>query len=596
MKLWKFTIAATLLAPLAGCMTKSQLREANQALELENFHLEQRLNDCCWKLEDAQRELDAARAGAAIPVYSGGPLSPLSPSRSPKPAKRDPNRPAEAGDVDVPPKIELPDDEPNMPSAGNRKERAPRYSGPPLISPPNPNVPEGILPQPVSARPPEGELIGAPAQGPYPPEGQPQAVPYAEPVPAAPPAPGPNWQQPGASAAPPLTPTPQPEPMLARPQDAPPPVREPESVGAPMPSQMPNHTPSSAPGPMVGAGPEPVIAPGAAGASAPIAQALPPGAPESVTPLPGTIDTNLRAQPDARPLVEPEPITAPYPSAAARPTSAPVARPPIARGNTQAGNAALSMMAINPKQTVWRQAPSGNSPDDGLTVVVEPRAQSGEIVEVDGTIAIVVVDPTLERSQGVIARWDFTGDKLGEHWQGTKEGGGLHFQLDWPGGRPKASQLDLYVRLTLPDRRQFVAEYALTPNGAAPAPEGAPTPAPELDRAPSEPPPGPPVSSPVDGPVSRTGVWTNIDPQTGARTSSRVGFVTRAGGPVGSGSSTGPSKAAANSSGEWKRAVTPLPPAPPSFDDSTPASSASSSIRISTPSSAGAGSAWTPYR
>lgn len=593
MKLWKFPVAAVLLAPMAGCVSKTQLREANQALELENFHLEQRLNDICWKLQDAERDLDACRAtgAGAIPIYNGGSLTPVAPAGKSSPSKRDPRRPADADDVDKPPKIELPDDEPNMPSAGKRKERAPRYSGPPVISPPDPNVPEGILPHSVSSRHAEGEPVGPPEASPYPHNDPPREAPRAaaEPEPVARPMESPNWRQPSA-ASPPPGPAPQPEAEYVRPQESPAPYQTPqyqtpESVGAPMPSQVPNQDPMYSPGsPPVSRYPEPVAAPTPtyAPAPAPVARGSQSPEPEPVAAPPGSFDTELRGQPDGRPLVEPEPVAAPYPSAAARPTAAapaPASRP---RGATQTGNAALSMMAMNPKLTIWRQSPNVNSPDDGLTVVVEPRTAAGEMVEVDGEFAIIALDPTLQGPQAKVARWDFPADKVANHFKGTQPGGGFHFPLEWPGPRPSSNRLDLYVRLTLPDQRQFVAEYSLEPTGAAPPIGNAQSPDPEPVGAPTVPPSDPPTTAPVEGGVSRTAAWTKVDERGGSRNQGKSTLVKRAGGP-------------ASDDGQWKRALTPLP-APALKMDQAPATDARSSQTDSKPAPTGGAAAWTPYR
>ncbi|HEY2838863.1 MAG TPA: hypothetical protein VGJ26_06930, partial [Pirellulales bacterium] len=545
MKHWKFTVAAILLAPSAGCVTKAQLQQANQALELENFHLEQRLNDLCWKLEDAERSLAASRPAGAIPIYSGGTLTPVKPGNSSTPANRDPRSPAGDVDIDKPPKIELPDDEPNMPSAGRRKERAPRYDGPPIISPPDPNVPEGILPQPVSSRSPEGGPEAAPDAGGFrapmenigpgcgPPGVTQEAPPRAEPEPIqeSRPIQSPNWRPPNVSTAPPMDQAPlaQPEPESVRPQEAPLPMREPESVSAPGPYSAPD----------VARGPEPVPVPAPVGEPAPVGQAVPPPLPESVAAPPGDFDRNLQAQPDSRALVEPEPIAAPYPSTAARPTSAPVGRAPGV-GNSPiasspaatnpAGNAALSMMAVNPKLTAWRQSLQGNSPDDGLTIVVEPRSASGEMVEVAGDISIIALDASREGAAAKVGRWDFSADKVAQHFKGTQAGGGLHFRLEWPGERPKANRLELFVRLTLPDRRQFVAEYELKPTGEPAMPESPPSAAPESTYEPTEPPPGPEPSSPANSNVTPTAAWSNVNDLGAARKTSQLGFVSRASG------------------------------------------------------------------
>jgi len=570
MKIWQCTIATILLAPLAGCVSKSQLRQANEALELENFHLEQRLNETCWKLEDAERDLEISRT--AVPA-AGGPVSPMAPSSSPR--ARDPRAPAGAADIDQPPKVDLPDEEADMPGASMPKERAPRYDGPPIISPPDPKVPEGILPRSVSAHgseehPDQEYDREAPMTSPRDDRDFDAPAPEREPAEDIRPAQSPKWVPPrGSESAPaasqPLGDARTYDPM-GGPEPTPAPEREPEFVSTPRPTAAaPYREPEAVQAPHPDRTPEPV------------ARNAPAAEPEPVSAPLADFD---REQPEGRSLVEPEPVGAPLPSALARSTSAP--QPPAggaASANSAPGNASLNLMAVNPKLTVWRQSANGSSPDDGLTVVVEPRNAAGELVEISGEVSIVVLDPAREGSAAKIARWDYPEERLPEHFRGTEPGGGLQFDLEWPTARPTANRLELYVRLTLSDRRQFMAEYTLEPqSGVVPSKPLSTPPA----GPPATEPPGPvPAASPMTDGVSRTAAWSNVD-----ESSSSVRFTNR-----------DTVRRASPGASEWRRATGPAPKSNATELKSQSAASPWAQEKDSTPSEpAKAGTSWNPYR
>ncbi len=157
MNRWQVLAALALLCASGGCHLK-QLRRANEDLERENYQLEQRLDELTWQLEDSkaalqmcQNSLCATGSGGATlrSTSDAGPTS--RPRRSPifsNPSRQD-TSPAPGGDTEAP-RVELPEEE--LRSSGARRrphEDVPRYTGPPVISPPDPQVPDGMLRRPA---------------------------------------------------------------------------------------------------------------------------------------------------------------------------------------------------------------------------------------------------------------------------------------------------------------------------------------------------------------------------------------------------------------------------------------------------------------
>jgi hypothetical protein len=96
--------------------------------------------------------------------------------------------------------------------------------------------------------------------------------------------------------------------------------------------------------------------------------------------------------------------------------------------------------------------------DDGVMVVIEPRNRARQIINVPGEVSVVVLDPAKEGAAARVARWDFTPDEAAAHFKKTAFGEGIHLALPWPGEPPENSDLMLFVRLTLAEGQQFIAD------------------------------------------------------------------------------------------------------------------------------------------
>ncbi len=103
----------------------------------------------------------------------------------------------------------------------------------------------------------------------------------------------------------------------------------------------------------------------------------------------------------------------------------------------------------------------GKPPDDGITVVFNPRTASGQTIEAPGDVAIVLIDPQLDGEASRVARWDFAAVEVASHYRRSGIGGGYHFELLWPDAPPKHGDLRLFVRLTPPDGRKLQADQPI---------------------------------------------------------------------------------------------------------------------------------------
>jgi len=410
---WQLMAVFACLGATGGCAHK-QLRMANMDLERENFQLEQRLDEVTWQLEDAKSALDLCQR-QLCDMKEDRPSSPAR-RRSPSPFgdRGDRGEPATNNDTEPEaPHVELPDEEMRSPSARRKRhsEPVPRYAGPPQISPPDPNVPDGVL------RHDPRQQVG-------------QAAPTLA-----------DESDFGAEA-----------PAVDIPaDDAVPYAREGRS-----PHQDLVHQPDNAPA--TGRGKARFVAPRAA----PVGEAPAEAAEE-----------DLLAEPEAdspRPvLTVPAPAEISSDPATARrlPQNSAAGQGPKSRLIAKSGDQRVTTLTINSALTEWRKSKSEPSSDEGLRIVVEPRNAQGEIVEPSGIIAIAVIDPAEEGAAARLARWNFSAEQTQEHFHGIAAGGGLHFSLPWPNAAPVHDDLLLFVRFTSADGQQVVAEMALRPTAVA---------------------------------------------------------------------------------------------------------------------------------
>ena len=131
----------------------------------------------------------------------------------------------------------------------------------------------------------------------------------------------------------------------------------------------------------------------------------------------------------------------------------------------------VTQITLNRKLTGGHNV-DGHPGDEGVMVVVEPLNAAGDLVEVPGKIAIVVLDPAIDGEAARVARWDFESQEAANHIKRTPLGDGLHFDLRWPHSPPVHRVLNLYVRFTTADGRRLQVEKQIEvdpPHGEEPA-------------------------------------------------------------------------------------------------------------------------------
>jgi len=111
----------------------------------------------------------------------------------------------------------------------------------------------------------------------------------------------------------------------------------------------------------------------------------------------------------------------------------------------------------------------GNSGDEGIMAVLEPRDAQGKTIEAVGDVSLMVLDPNLAESEQRVARWDFSSTETATAWRKSLLGKGLHFELPWPADPPQGEKLQLVARLVTPDGRKHLTsiDFQHDPRGVA---------------------------------------------------------------------------------------------------------------------------------
>jgi len=111
----------------------------------------------------------------------------------------------------------------------------------------------------------------------------------------------------------------------------------------------------------------------------------------------------------------------------------------------------------------------GRRGDDGVTVVIQPKNDAGQIVTDPASISVAVLDPNRTAEQARVARWDLDAKQVAKLAEDPSSNRGLKLHFAWPDQPPAASLLRLYVRYTTADGEHFDTEQEIhveLPDGA----------------------------------------------------------------------------------------------------------------------------------
>ena len=94
--------------------------------------------------------------------------------------------------------------------------------------------------------------------------------------------------------------------------------------------------------------------------------------------------------------------------------------------------------------------------DDGLYLVVTPLNATGQVVNVLGTLTVVVEDSAVLDNKGRIARWEFKPQELEEMLTPIGASQGFHLSLPWQDLKPNSPSVTVYLLYELDDGRSMV--------------------------------------------------------------------------------------------------------------------------------------------
>ncbi len=135
---------------------------------------------------------------------------------------------------------------------------------------------------------------------------------------------------------------------------------------------------------------------------------------------------------------------------------------------TEPANTKITHLHLNPLLTGGADF-DGQSGDDGLVVVLEPRNSDDDHLLQAGPVSIVVLDPARQGDAARVARWDFDLSAARQALAAAPPARGMKFELPWPAAPPASTRLKLFVRYETPDGRKLQTdrEIHLAPAGEA---------------------------------------------------------------------------------------------------------------------------------
>ncbi|MFM8635534.1 MAG: hypothetical protein ACKOEX_12105 [Planctomycetia bacterium] len=176
-------------------------------------------------------------------------------------------------------------------------------------------------------------------------------------------------------------------------------------------------------------------------------------------PPPAFRGTSAPAPVDGLPLLPEETVIPPggIDAAETTPTGS-AARPRsevrrLSHEQAAAGGSSVTHLVLNPEGTSCADA-DGDGASDAMTIVFEPRDAEGRLVATMGDVSIAIYEPLTAATAAdpsgegaCIARWEIPAAEAAASFRRTSRYRGLQIVKPWPGQRPMADHVRVFVRM-----------------------------------------------------------------------------------------------------------------------------------------------------
>ena len=105
--------------------------------------------------------------------------------------------------------------------------------------------------------------------------------------------------------------------------------------------------------------------------------------------------------------------------------------------------------------------------DDAIRVVLQPKLADGTIVQTDGDLTVIVVDPNANDGNGNplrLGRWVYAADQLQQYYDPIGSAKGYRLELGPLSDKAAASQVIVFLRIEYADGRKLVNKLPLSIN------------------------------------------------------------------------------------------------------------------------------------
>ncbi len=120
----------------------------------------------------------------------------------------------------------------------------------------------------------------------------------------------------------------------------------------------------------------------------------------------------------------------------------------------------VARLIIDSSRTRGFDADADSDPD-GIEAFIQTRGGDDQPLRAAGPISVALLDPALPGEAARVARWDFSADEVARAYNRSPSAEGLKLKMRWPGAPPVNDRLQVFVRYTTGDGRQYESDSEL---------------------------------------------------------------------------------------------------------------------------------------